>query len=54
MLTMHIVRIVTLYNHWSEFNVHGYVNRNNILIHIQQDATLHSLIFIGPCIVIIF
>ena len=26
--------------------VHGSVHRNNILIHIQQDATLHSL-FIG-------
>jgi hypothetical protein len=26
-----------------EFNVHGSVHRNNILIYIQQDATLHSL-----------
>jgi len=24
------------------FNVHGSVHRNNILIYIQQDATLHS------------
>ena len=27
------------------FNVHGSVHRNNIVIHIQQDATLHSLFF---------
>jgi len=26
-----------------EFNVHGSVHRKNILIYIQQDATLHSL-----------
>jgi hypothetical protein len=26
-----------------EFNVHGSVHRNNILIYIQQDATLYSL-----------
>jgi len=26
-----------------EFNVHGFVHRNNILIYIQQDATQHSL-----------
>jgi len=25
------------------FNVHRSVHRNNILIYIQQDATLHSL-----------
>ena len=25
------------------FNVHGFVHRNNILIYVQQDATLHSL-----------
>ena len=24
------------------FNVHGSVHRNNILMYIQQDATLHS------------
>jgi len=28
------------------FNVHGFVHRNNILIHIQQDATLHSLFYL--------
>jgi hypothetical protein len=26
-----------------EFNIHGPVHRNNILIYIQQDLTLHSL-----------
>ena len=26
-----------------EFNVHGSVHRNNILIYIQQDATLQGL-----------
>jgi hypothetical protein len=31
-----------------EFNVHGYVRRNNILIYIyiQKDATLHSLFYL--------
>jgi hypothetical protein len=28
-------------NYLREFNVHGSVNRNNILIYIQQDTTLH-------------
>jgi hypothetical protein len=28
------------------FNVHGSVHRNNILIHIQQDAMLHSLFYL--------
>jgi len=28
------------------FKVHGSVNRNNILIYIQQDATLHSLFYL--------
>jgi len=27
------------------FNVHGSVHRNNNLIYIQQDATLHSLFY---------
>jgi len=27
-------------------NVHGSVHRNNTLIYIQQDATLHSLIYL--------
>jgi hypothetical protein len=29
-----------------EFNVHGSVHRNNILLYIQQDATLHSLYYL--------
>jgi hypothetical protein len=29
-----------------EFNVHGSVHHNNILICIQQDATLHSLFYL--------
>jgi len=29
-----------------EFNVHGSVYHNNILIYIQQDATLHSLFYL--------
>jgi len=29
-----------------EFNVHGFVLRNNILIYIQQDATLNSLFYL--------
>jgi len=28
------------------FNVHGSVQPNNILIYIQQDATLHSLFYL--------
>ena len=31
------------------FNVHGSVHRNNILIYIQLDATLHSLFISGNC-----
>jgi hypothetical protein len=30
-------------NNFTVFNIHGSVHSNNILIHIQQDATLHSL-----------
>ena len=29
-----------------KFKVHGSVHRNNILIYIQQDATLHSLFYL--------
>ena len=29
-----------------EFNIHGSVHHNNILISIQQDATLHSLFYL--------
>jgi hypothetical protein len=28
------------------FNIHGSVHHNNILIYIQQDATLHSLFYL--------
>ena len=28
------------------FNVNGFVQRKNILIYIQQDATLHSLFYL--------
>jgi len=28
------------------FNFHGFVHRKNILIYIQQDATLHSLFYL--------
>jgi hypothetical protein len=30
----------------SKFNVHGSMHRKNILIYIQQDATLHSLFYL--------
>ena len=30
----------------SEFKVHGTMYRNNILIYVQQDATLHSLFYL--------
>jgi hypothetical protein len=29
-----------------KFNIHGSVHRKNILIYIQQDATLHSLFYL--------
>jgi len=29
-----------------DFNVHGSVHHNNILIYIQQDATLHRLFYL--------
>ena len=31
---------------FNEFKVHGSVHHNNILIYIQQDATLHSLFYL--------
>jgi hypothetical protein len=33
-------------NYYTAFNIHGSVHCNNILIHIQQDATLHSLFYL--------
>jgi len=32
------------------FNVHGSVHRNNILIYIQQDATLRSLFYLETAV----
>ena len=36
--------------HWTKmlnkFNIHGSVYRKNILIYIQQDATLHNLLYL--------
>jgi hypothetical protein len=29
-----------------KFNVHGSVHRKNILIYVQQDAKLHSLLYL--------
>ena len=34
------------YTLWRNFNVNGSVHRKNILIYIQQDATLHSLLYL--------
>jgi hypothetical protein len=30
----------------NKFNVHGSVHRENILIYVQQDATLHSIFYL--------
>ena len=35
--------------HSNRFNVHGFVHRKNIPIYIQQDATLHSLLYLENC-----
>jgi len=35
---------------YSEFNVHGSVHRKNIVIYIQQDATLHSLFYLDTAL----
>jgi len=35
-----------IYIYTYTFNVHGSVHRNNILIYIQKDATLHSLFYL--------
>jgi hypothetical protein len=32
------------------FNVHGPVHRNNILMYIQQDATLHTLFYLNTAL----
>jgi len=33
-----------------ELNVYGSVHRNNILIYIQQDATLHNLFYLETAV----
>jgi hypothetical protein len=38
--------ILDFKNSISFFYVHGFVHRNNILIYIQQDATLHNLFYL--------
>ena len=35
---------------WYKFNVHGSLHRKNILIYIQQDATLHSLFYLETAV----
>ena len=37
---------LTIIQQYNVFNVHGSMHRNNILIFIQQDATLHSLFYL--------
>jgi hypothetical protein len=32
------------------FNVHGFLHRNNILIYVLQDATLHSLFYLDTAL----
>jgi hypothetical protein len=34
------------YEYGNQFNIHGSMHRNNILIYIQQNATLHSLFYL--------
>jgi hypothetical protein len=36
----------SLENRLNKFNVHGSVHRKNILIYIQQDATIYSLFYL--------
>ena len=49
------IECLLLFNHYlirkmlevfNKFNVYGSVHRKNILIYIQQDATLHSLFYL--------
>jgi hypothetical protein len=39
-------KIICRIREYGNFNVHGSVHHNNILICIQQDATLHSLFYL--------
>jgi hypothetical protein len=49
-LTSHLHSVTaSLWRRNRNFNIHGSVHRKNILIHIQQDATLHSLFISGNC-----
>jgi len=48
-LVMYSVKQYILYR-VRNFNVHGSVHRNNILIYIQQDATLHSLFYLETAV----
>jgi hypothetical protein len=32
------------------FNVHGFVHRKNVLIYVQQDATLGSLFYLATAV----
>ena len=34
------------------FNVHGSVHRKNIPVYIQQDATLHSLLYLETALLV--
>ena len=43
---MYVYIYIYIYIYISSFNVHGSVHSNNILIYIQQDATLHSLFYL--------
>ena len=43
---LHILHSCHVCNLIQTFNVYGSVHRNNILIYIQQDATLHSLFYL--------
>jgi len=45
-----INQIKTWFFIFNEFNVHGSMHHNNILIYIQQDATLHSLFYLGTAL----
>ena len=42
----HVVLLNEAFRWRMGFNVHGSLHRKNILIYIQQDATLHSLFYL--------
>jgi len=43
------ITLLAMITDFTGFNVHGSVHRKNILIYIQQDATLHSLFYLENC-----